>query len=119
MPIGVKFHSGIWPLDHDPRTGAKRAAVAMIPEGQAVAATYYFVPHVTHRVKVYDFPEPWKVVNWGIAGEDPDDPAGVRWVLLDRHLFTNEDRAFVNHLLATEFTVRYDHDGIVVAERSG
>jgi len=117
-PISVKYRSGIWPLADGPRTGARRAAVAMVPEGQPVAASYYFVPHVAHRDKVYDFPEPWAAVNWGIAGEGLHDPGGVRWILVDRQLFSVYDRALVARLLGSEFTVRYDVDDIVVAERT-
>jgi len=117
-PIGSAYRSGIWPLGNDPRTGAKRAAVAVIPTGQPVAATYNFLPHVAHRDRVYDFPEPWIVVNWGIAGENIDDPGGVRWVLVDRQQFADRERALLTRLLATEFTVRYDNDDIVVAERT-
>jgi uncharacterized membrane protein len=117
-PLGVKFQSGIWPLRDDPRTGARRAAVAHLPGGQSVAASFYFVPHVDHRKEVYDFPEPWKAVNWGIAGEGLPDPGGVRWILVDRQLFSPFDRTLVDRLLATEFTVRYEKDGIVLAERT-
>ncbi len=117
-PIGAKYHSGIWPLANDPRNGARRAAVALIPGGQSVAATYNFVPHVAHRDRVYDFPEPWKVVNWGIAGDNIHDPGGVRWVIADRQQFGYPERALLSRLLAGEFTVRYDRDDIVVAERT-
>jgi len=118
-PIGVKFHSGIWPLDADPRNGARRAAVAMLAEGESVSAIYNLVPHVTRRDLVYDFPEPWKQVNWGIAGEGMHDPAGVRWLLVDRRLFNAYDQALVGRLLATgEFVVRFDRSGILLAERS-
>jgi len=116
-PIGAKFRSGIWPLSDDPRNAARRAAVALLPPGQPVSATYYFVPHVDHRTQVYDFPEPWKAVNWGIAGEGLPDPRGVRWILVDRQLFSDYDRALVDRLLATELTVRYERAGIVLAER--
>ncbi|MDQ6798636.1 MAG: hypothetical protein M3011_11585 [Actinomycetota bacterium] len=57
-------------------------------------------------------------MNWGIAGEGLHDPGGVRWLLVDRQLFSDYDQALVARLLATEFTVRYDVDGIVVAERT-
>jgi hypothetical protein len=83
-----------------------------------VAASFYFVPHVDHRKEVYDFPEPWKAVNWGIAGEGLPDPGRVRWILVDRQLFSPFDRTLVDRLLATEFTVRYEKDGIVLAERT-
>jgi len=117
-PIGARYHSGIWPLAIDPRTGAKRAAVARVPAGQSVAATYDLLPHVGHRDKVYDFPEPWKAVNWGIAGENLDNPAGVRWVLVDRQQLGDYERALIANLLADEFTVRYEASGIVLAERT-
>ncbi|MGI9022084.1 MAG: DUF2079 domain-containing protein [Acidimicrobiales bacterium] len=118
-PISVKFQSGIWPLESDPRDGARRAAVALLPEGAPVSATYYFVPHVAHRDKVYDFPEPWKAVNWGIAGENLHDPRGVRWILVDRLLFNRYERELVDRLLSTEFVARYDNLGILLAERVG
>ena len=41
-------------------------------------------PHLTHRTKIYEFPDPWKAVNWGVNGENLDDPADVEWLVLDR-----------------------------------
>src|SRR5438445_3843972 len=76
-PLSTKYHSGLWPLgQEDSRDTARRAALALVPKAAPVAGTYYFNPHLTHRVKIYDFPEPWKAVNWGIAGENLDDPGG-------------------------------------------
>ena len=37
---------------------------------------------------------------------------------MDRRLFSYYDWALVNQLLATEFTVRYDNAGILLAERT-
>jgi len=118
-PIGTEYESGIWPLGtEDPRNPAKREAVAMIPEGVPVAGSYYFVPHLTHRVKIYDFPEPWKAVNWGIQGERLDDPGGVQWIIVDRKLFSKYDGMLIDRVLEAQFTVRFDRSDILVAQRT-
>jgi len=116
-PLGRQYRN-YWPLAADSRLSAKRQAVSMVPGQAAVAATYYFVPHLTHRPRVYEFPEPWKAVNWGIHGERLHNPAGVRWLILDRSLLTAEDSALLDGLLGGgQFQVRSDRDGILVAQR--
>jgi uncharacterized membrane protein len=118
-PLSTKYHTGYWPLSADPRLGAKRAAVRLIPAGAATSAHYDFVPHLSHRRRIYEWPVPWKNVNWGVEGEHLDNPARVSWLLVDRTLISSqEERDFLDHLLATEFTVRYQRDSIVVAQRT-
>jgi uncharacterized membrane protein len=117
-PISVKFHNGIWSLGADARRQAKHDALALIPKHDSVSAIYYMAPHLTHRTKVYEFPNPWKVVNWGVRGENPDDPGGVKWLILDRQLLSAEDRELLHTLLTTEFQLRYDHNDILVARRT-
>jgi len=117
-PISTKYRSGIWPLIEDSRDVDKRAAVAMIPDGESVSATYYFVPHLTHRVRIYDFPEPWKVVNWGVKGERLHDPGGVDWIVVDRSLFSDYDRKLIDRLLEGEFNVRFERNDFLVLERT-
>ena len=43
-----------------------------------------FVPHMDHRERIYEFPNPWKEGNWGVRGENQHDPARVKWLVLDR-----------------------------------
>jgi hypothetical protein len=88
-----------------------------VPEGASTSAIYYLVPHLAHREQIYEFPVPWKPVNWGVAGENLDDPAGVRWLVLDRTLLSPDDKTLLTQLLSSEFQVRFDKDDIVVAER--
>ena len=99
------------------RTEAKQAAVDMVPAGESVSAIYYLVPHLSRRVKIYEFPVPWKPINWGVNGENLDNPADVRWLVIDRTLLNADDKTLLGQLLSREFTVRFDQNDIVVAER--
>lgn len=115
-PLGSQF-PGLWPLGDDPRLESKQAAVSMVPSDAPVSAAYYLVPHLTHRTKIYDFPAPWTAANWGIKGENLDDPSDVQWLVLDREVLGEESRALLGRLLAKEFDVRFERSGILVAER--
>jgi uncharacterized membrane protein len=115
-PISVKYHSGIWALAAD-RQAAKDAAVARIPDGEATSAIYNLLPHVAHRQQIYDFPVPWRNVNWGVHGEHLAHPADVRWILVDRREIGAEDRALLARLLVRQFDIVYERDDIVVAKR--
>ena len=116
-PIASNFDSGYWPLTADPRLPTLRAAVAMVPQEASVSATFSFTPHLTHRTHIYDWPEPWKVVNWGIRGENLHDPGGVEWIVVDRRPGGEYDRRLIERLLQGEFEVRLEKDDVLVAER--
>jgi hypothetical protein len=60
----------------------------------------------------------WVAGTTDPSGEHLDDPAGVEWLLVDRDLVAPEHKALLEGLLATEFTVRSERDGIVLAERT-
>jgi hypothetical protein len=99
------------------RQAAKDAAVARVPDGEPISAIYNFVPHLAHRTKIYDFPVPWKNVNWGVEGEHLADPAGVRWIVVDLREVSTDDRALLDSLLTHQFHVRFLREDILVAER--
>ena len=46
-----------------------------------------------------------------------DNPAGVKWLLLDQQLLSADDRQLLNTLLQREFVVKFSRDDIVVAQR--
>ncbi|HEX6595325.1 MAG TPA: DUF2079 domain-containing protein [Acidimicrobiales bacterium] len=117
-PLGVKYKQGYWPLAQSPRTAVQQAAVDLVPPGEAVSAVYLLLPHLSHRERIYNFPEPFRRVDWGVQGENLHDPAVVEWLVLDRQLLNDRDSRLVDRLLQSQFTVRYDTDGIVVAERT-
>jgi hypothetical protein len=116
-PISHDYDRGIWPLHADARNGVKAEALSLLPSGAATSAAYNLVPHIAHREKVYEFPVPWRAVNWGVDGEHLDDPAQVQWLLVDRQLLNPDDTALLEQLLRDEFVVRFERDGIVLAQR--
>ncbi len=116
-PWSVDYDSGIWPRNPDARNEVKAEAVALVPGGAATSAIYNLVPHLAHRDRIYEFPVPWCNVNWGVRGENLDDPADVEWLALDTNLLGDADRKMLADLLEDEFAVRLDREGILVAER--
>ena len=114
-PISVKYHSGIWALPNGHDT-AKNEAVALVPQGASVSATYYLVPHLTHRTLIYEFPNPWVVSNWGVNGERPPDPSKVDWLVVDTGL-NGTQQGLYEHLTSYQFAIVSAQDGIVVAHR--
>ena len=115
-PLGTAYHSGIW-AQSSPRIAALEAAVHEIPAGAGVSASYTLVPHLTHRVTIYEFPNPWIVANWLDHRRRPE-PAKVDYLVLDRTL--NPDRAtLVDELTGPlgPFQVVYDRDQVMVARR--
>jgi len=118
-PIGVQYDSGIWAVAQ-PRHAAVNRALALVPSGAGVSATYYLVPHLTHRVHIYEFPNPWVVTNWGAHGENPPDPATVDFLVLDKSLNGTQQPLYDRLVGASgPFRIIYQADGIVVARRVG
>lgn len=117
-PIATNFRApGIWALEDDARQGARRRALAIIPQGDPVSAAYNFVPHLTHRERIYEFPVPWRPNNWGVNGEGLHDPAVVKWVLVDRGALGPEDAGVFDQLVQREFKVVFSEAGFTVARR--
>jgi uncharacterized membrane protein len=116
-PIGVKYRSGIWPLQVDARQSARDEAVARVPAGAPTSAIYNLLPHLAHRDEIYDFPVPWRNVNWGVDGEHLADPAGVQWIAVDRREMSTEDLRLLERLAQHQFEIVFDRDDIVVAKR--
>jgi uncharacterized membrane protein len=116
-PLSVKYRSGIWPLQEDARQSAREAAVDLVPDGAPTSAIYNLLPHLGHREEIYDFPVPWKNVNWGVDGEHLADPAGVEWIVVDRQELSADDTELLERLTTRQFEVVYDEDDIVVAKR--
>jgi uncharacterized membrane protein len=117
-PLSVKYRTGVWPLHADARAATKRHAIDLIPRKATVTVSYYFVPHMDHRERIYEFPNPWKEGNWGVRGENQQDPARVRWLVLDRALVAEGDLPVMSRLLDQEFKIVYERQGIFVARRT-
>jgi hypothetical protein len=93
------------------------AAVKVIPPGASVSAVFSLTPHLTHRTRIYDFPEPWVHVNWGVNGENLPPSSVVDWVAVDSTVLSAEDHQLIDRLLEGEFQVRLDQDQILVLQR--
>jgi hypothetical protein len=115
-PLSPAYHQGYWGHRSDHVTALDRA-VAEIPAGVGVSASYSLVPHLTHRTIVYEFPNPWVVGNWLDQRRMPD-PAKVEWLIVDRT--SNPDRAALVAELTRPggpFVVMSERDQVVVARR--
>jgi uncharacterized membrane protein len=105
--------------DADP---ARREALALVGPDAAVSAQYNLVPHLAHRATIYEFPNPFRAVNWGLPGDThpPAAAAAVRFVVVQRDLLGQEDRELLDRLQADPaWRTRLDRDNVVVLERAG
>ena len=58
--------------------------MALIPPNASVAASIVFEPHLSHRVELYTFPEPFIPIDWGgssTAAELAKRSRGVQFVV--------------------------------------
>ena len=101
---------------------ARREALALVDPDAAVSAQYNLVPHLAHRSKIYEFPNPFRAVNWGLPGDThpPAAAEAVRFVVVQRDLLGKEDRELLERLQADPaWRTRLDRDNVVVLERPG
>src|SRR6266508_1074678 len=117
-PIGADFRSGIWASPQAKHASVNRA-LRLVPARAGVSASYSLVPHLTHRVHIYEFPNPWQVTNWGVRGENPPDPGAVDYLVLDTSL-NGTQQPLYERLTGPSggFEVVFASDGIVVAKRA-
>jgi uncharacterized membrane protein len=120
-PLGHVWRSGVWALDANPRANLVNDALASIPRGGGVSATYYIIPHLTHRRYAYEWPNPFVQANWGIHDQRPPNRATVDYLVIDRWLMGPNDAATLDALLAPagRFNVVFDRDGVLFAYRQG
>jgi len=117
-PLGVEYRSGIWARPQ-PKHAAANRAVRLVPADAAVSTSAYLAPRLTHRVHVYEFPNPWVTANWGLHGENPPDPATVDYLVVDTQRL-GEQRRLYERLVGPgkEFRVVFAKDGIVASRRA-
>jgi uncharacterized membrane protein len=116
-PISTQFHKGVW-LAHNSLSHELHTALSLVPADGGVSVTYYLTPQMTHRQYIYEFPNPWESVNYGING-DKGDPATVQWLVLDRSTLGVPELMLFDQLTAASgsFRIVYDVRGVVVAHR--
>ena len=116
-PIGVQFHLGIW-APATPQDAARNAAIALVPKNGSVSATYDIDPHMSHRVLIYEWPNPWHIANWGLNDSYKlPDPSQVDWLVLNLVVVAPSQAPIYETLEKKEFKVVFDQDGILVLHR--
>jgi len=115
-PISQNFNQGYWNNTNE-RRGAIESALSSVPKDAGVSAAYYMVPHLTHREKIYEFPNPFITANWGIRGENPADEKTIEYVVVDFKLLTDEQRSLIEGLRGAEFEQIFNKEEIVVLKR--
>lgn len=115
-PIGER--NVIWARPTS-RVATLQKAVDLVPDGVSVAATFALLPHLAHRERVYDWPNPWRTAYWGNRNENPPDPATVQYMALDLRHVSEADQATVAQLTGPggEFQVLMNEDDVMVARR--
>jgi uncharacterized membrane protein len=117
-PIGREYRKGWWPLVEDSRRQVKEAALAMVPDGASVSASYHFVPHLSQRKAIFEYPNPFRPSNWGVRDENYPPPTAAEWLVIDRQILGPTDRELLDRLLTGgEFQPLFDREDVVVARR--
>jgi uncharacterized membrane protein len=101
---------------------ARRHALALVADGAPVSAQYNLVPHLAHRVEIYEFPNPFRAVNWGLTGDQHPQAAleRLRFVVVERNLLGEQDRQLLDRLEADPaWRTAFDDQDVVVLERRG
>jgi uncharacterized membrane protein len=99
---------------------ARREALALVGPDAPVSAQFNLVPHLSRRVEVYEFPNPFRAVNWGLAGDEhPQETLErLQFVVVQRDLLGEQDRELVDRLQADPaWRTALDRQGVVVLQR--
>lgn len=59
-----------------------KSLLAKIPPDAVVSADYTTLPHISHRRRIYMYPNPFEVNNWGVDGENTHNPDDVEYIVL-------------------------------------
>lgn len=112
LPIGHQYRHGAWPLARQDNAGWQ-AAIARVKGHDGVAAHYLGVPHLSHRVNVYTFPNPWTNSYYGTSNDSLGDPTTVNWIIVVPTAMNEDAQRTLADLLSTgEFGDRESVGGV-------
>jgi uncharacterized membrane protein len=100
---------------------SRDAALATVAPGEPVSAQFHLVAHLTHRTRAYEFPNPFRAVNWGLSGDGHSGAEidAVRWVVVEPALLGQDDRNLLQRLRQNgQWRVAYDGGGVEVLQRT-
>jgi uncharacterized membrane protein len=81
-------------------------AVERVPDDAVVSADYSLVPHLTHRQRVYMFPNPFRTENWAFANDEPHDAAAIQYVIVRKQIIREKGQHVIDSLLDAGLFVR-------------
>lgn len=96
-----------------------REALAMIPDGAIVSAWDAFVPHLTHRETVYEFPNPWVRFNYGPPDVEMPDPRYVEWIIMRTDVDPDAVAVLDTLRRSGTFAVSYEVPPVLLLHRTG
>jgi uncharacterized membrane protein len=120
-----RYGPALWSKDRvfpaaSAQDATRRAALEVVDPDEPISAQFHLVTHLTHRTRAYEFPNPFRAVNWGLAGDGHGQAEidAVRWVVVEPTLLGQEDRNLFERLrTSADWRVPYDSGGVVVLER--
>ncbi len=122
-----RFGPALWSRDRivasaSPADQVRRQALAMIPAGASVSAQFNLVPQLSHRIKIFEFPNPFRAANWGVDGDvhKASDQQRVRYVVVERSLLDQDQKTLLRDLQASpDWATKLDAGNVVLLERRG
>lgn len=66
--------------------------IAQIPKNASVTTTYHFLAHLSHREKIFMFPNPFEVSNYGYDLKDQPPDEEIDYMLLERRVVERSKR---------------------------
>jgi len=112
---------GVWSQPH-PRHESLRRALTYVPEDASVSASYQLLPHLSHRERIYDWPNPFWASVWG--NDDCahlPDPTTIDYVVLDLTQIGSNNQTLYDNMVRSggPFHAVFEDDNVVVLKRVG
>lgn len=92
-------------------------AVDLIPDDAVVSAMDTFVPHLTHRRIVFEFPNPWERHNYATAEGSLPDPTIVEWVVVRLDQYEEMVPVIERVRASHEFEVVFEEPPVLLLRR--
>ncbi len=92
-------------------------AISLIPSDARVSAHYSYVPHLSHRRFIYEFPNPFKCSYWGAHCENTHDPATIEYVILDKSVIPTDWREIVTSITSQNYEKLYETSNILLLKK--
>ena len=69
-PSPLSARPSPWATDQAPWVAEGRALLRQVPPNVPISVFYGYVPHIAHRVEVYQFPVPWRDSYYRLPGDE-------------------------------------------------